>query len=164
MASGILELINERKNTLKFSDYLDLNCVCFLDSNKRDDALKTLVDSLVAAGKLKDGNSFYDALLKREKILSTGIGRGVAIPHAKGKEYGEFFMALGICQKGVDWNSLDKSPVRLIFLIGGPEDRQNEYLQILSKVTFAMKEEQLRKKLLTSSLTKEDVTELLSPF
>lgn len=148
---------------MNLSDYLDPSCICFFTCSTRNEAIQHLVDSLVSSGKLQEKTVFFEALLKREKILSTGIGRGVAIPHAKGKEYPEFFMAIGIEQGcGIDWNALDSSPVRLIFLIGGPEDKQNEYLQILSKVTFAIKEDHLRKKLLSPSLSQEEVMELIS--
>jgi len=71
-------------------------------------------------------------MLEREKIVSTGIGMGVAIPHAKLTSVEDFFIAIGILSKGVQWNALDGGPVRLIFMIGGPDDKQTAYLQILS--------------------------------
>ena len=71
---------------------------------------------------------------------------GVAVPHAKMDNFTDFFIAVGIQkQKGLDWNALDKAPVRLIFMIGGPEDKQSEYLQILSLLTSAIKDVELRK-------------------
>ena len=151
---------------MKVSDYLDESTICFLKASSREAAILELVEILHASGKIQEEQPFYQALLQREKILSTGIGRGVAIPHAKGKEYPQFFLALGIQQgEGIEWNALDKAPVRLIFLIGGPKDKQDEYLQILSKVTFAIKDDLLRKKLLSSkNLTKSQVAELIEPY
>ena len=70
---------------------------------------------------------------------------------------------MGIQKVGLDWESLDNSPVRLIFMIGGPDDRQNEYLQILSRLTVIIKDEKLRKKLINSS-SKKEVMKLLSCF
>ena len=62
----------------------------------------------------------------------TGIGIGVAIPHAKLEGYSDFFIAIGVQKKkGIDWNALDGSDVKLIFMIGGPENKQTEYLKIL---------------------------------
>lgn len=134
----------------KFTHYMDLRLVALMDASTRDEALNLLVDKIAATGKLHEGrDSFFQAILEREKIVSTGIGMGVAIPHAKLPGYQEFFIAIGILQKPVDWNSLDHAPVRLIFMIGGPDDKQTEYLQILSNLTKMIKNEEKRKKLLT---------------
>jgi PTS system nitrogen regulatory IIA component len=134
---------------IKISKYLDPRLVCFLEASARDEALSKLVDLLDAKGKLADKQFFYDSIIEREKIVSTGIGMGVAIPHAKLAGYDDFFIAVGILPKGVDWNALDGAPVRLIFMIGGPDDKQTEYLQILSSLTNAIKDEERRKKMLT---------------
>jgi PTS system nitrogen regulatory IIA component len=74
---------------------------------------------------------------------------GVAIPHAKLPSYNQFFVALAVLQKPVEWHSLDGAPVRIVFMIGGPDDKQTEYLQILSALTRAIKEDETRKKLLS---------------
>lgn len=134
---------------MHISDYMDSQLVLFLQATTRDEALQQLVDSLFKAKKLKDKNEFYQAILEREKIVSTGIGMSVAIPHAKLSTYDNFFIAIGITQKPIPWNALDGIPVRLIFMIGGPDDKQTEYLQILSQLTRAIKDEDRRKKLLS---------------
>ena len=78
------------------------------------------------------------------------------------KNIQQFFIAIGIQQnKGIEWNALDKAPVRIIFMIGGPDDKQTEYLQILSMLTSAIKDVELRKKLLKATSTQE-VFELFS--
>jgi len=134
---------------LALSEYLDERLVTFLDEKSQMDALQTLVDLLDKEGRLKDKDAFFEAILKREKIVSTGIGIGVAIPHAKLAGYDDFFIAIGIQKgEGIDWNALDDLPVRIIFLIGGPEGSQTEYLNILSMITSAMKDPERRKKLL----------------
>jgi PTS system nitrogen regulatory IIA component len=133
---------------MQISDYLDENLVLFLQATTRDEALAQLVDKIFEAGKLSDKELFYKAIIGREKIVSTGIGMGVAIPHAKLPSYDHFFIAIGILQKPIDWQSLDGNPIRLIFMIGGPDDKQTEYLQILSLLTRAIKDEHRRKKLL----------------
>ena len=134
---------------IKIAKYLNPNLILFLDLDTRDEVLHTIVEALQQSGKLEDPNSFFQAILDRERIVSTGIGMGVAIPHAKLSSYDDFFIAIAILQKGVDWNALDGAPVKLIFLIGGPDDKQTEYLQILSRLTFALKDEERRKKMLT---------------
>jgi PTS system nitrogen regulatory IIA component len=140
-------------------DYLDSRLIAFLDVDNRDEAIKTLVTMIHEAGKLQDKHAFYEAIIEREKIVSTGIGMGAAIPHAKLASYDDFFIAIGILRKGLDWNSLDGSPVRIIFLIGGPDDKQTEYLQILSKLTQLIKDDQTRKKMLTLN-SPEDIIKL----
>ncbi|MBA3958751.1 MAG: PTS sugar transporter subunit IIA [Parachlamydiaceae bacterium] len=134
---------------VKISKYFDPQLVLFLEASTRDSALQSLVSQLDTCGKLKSASEFYHAIVEREKIVSTGIGMGVAIPHAKLPEYKDFFIAIAILQRGVDWNSLDGVPVKLIFMIGGPDNKQTEYLQILSSLTTALKDEERRKKLLT---------------
>lgn len=134
---------------IRIANYLDPKMVYFLNLDKRDDVLKTLIDFAAEEGKIVEKPPFYEAIIDREKVVSTGIGMGVAIPHAKLPGYDQFFIAIGILNKGVEWNAVDHAPVRIIFMIGGPDDKQTEYLQILSALTGAIKDEELRKKMLT---------------
>jgi PTS system nitrogen regulatory IIA component len=144
-----LKKLFKKGECVAISNYLDERLVLFLNAGSRDEALEQLVNLLEKAGKLKNSKVFHEAILEREKIVSTGIGLGVAIPHAKLQGYDEFFIAIGIQAKnGIEWNALDSSPVRLIFMIGGPENKQTEYLKILSHLTMAIKHEERRKKLL----------------
>lgn len=134
---------------IKISKYMNPNLVAFLSVEGRDEAICAMVDLINAAGKLSDKKTFYQAIMDREKVVSTGIGMGVAIPHAKLPEYDDFFIAVAILEKGVDWKALDHAPIRIIFMIGGPDDKQTEYLQILSSLTMTLKDEERRKKMLT---------------
>lgn len=138
---------------------MDPNLVVFLNVETRDEALSQLVDKIAEAGKIKDKEIFYRAIIEREKIISTGIGIGVAIPHAKLPDCDYFFIAIGIAQKPINWHALDGTPVRIIFMIGGPDNKQTEYLQILSTLTQAIKDEEKRKKLLMSN-NSETIVEL----
>jgi len=134
---------------MDISRYMDSKLVMFLNTPTRDETLQQLVHRIYEAGKLENEETFYQAIIDREKIVSTGIGMGVAIPHAKLPSYDQFFIALGVLHKAVDWHALDGAPVRLVFMIGGPDDKQTEYLQILSSLTQTIKDEEKRKKLLT---------------
>jgi len=140
-------------------NYMDEDLIFFLTTNTRDEALKVLVDEIAQAKDLPHADAFYRAICDREKLISTGIGMGVAIPHAKMAEYDTFFIAIGILQKGIDWQALDQAPVRIIFLIGGPDDKQTEYLQVLSHLTLLIKNEEIRKKMLTLN-SKKAILEL----
>ena len=164
IAASICDLKKRFKKEIivTISSYLDARRVLFLNEGNRDDALLALVDLLDKAGKLQDKEAFYQAILEREKIVSTGIGMGVAIPHAKLTGYEDFFIAIGIQGRpGIEWNSLDGGPVRLIFMIGGPENRQTEYLKILSHLTMAIKDEQRRKKLF-KAISSQEVIDLFA--
>ena len=134
---------------MQIADYMDPQLVVRLNADTRNDTLRQLVRYAYHAGKIENEEMFYQAILEREKIVSTGIGMGVAIPHAKLSSYDHFFIALGVLEKAVDWGALDDAPVRLVAMIGGPDDKQTEYLQILSGLTQIMKDEDRRKNLLT---------------
>jgi PTS system nitrogen regulatory IIA component len=165
---AILEQINNQINKkkerpIRISSYLDLNLVSFLDVNSRFEAISFMVDELSENSDV-DRRIFYKAIIDREKIVSTGIGMGVAIPHAKLGMLSEFFISIGILKnRGVDWDSIDGASVRLIFMIGGPDNRQDEYLRILSRLTLIIKDEVLRKKLINAA-NKKEVMDLLSVF
>lgn len=148
---------NTNRNTPHFliSKYLNPKLVLHLEASKRDEVLQALVDQLDIEKKLLDKQAFYQAILERESIVSTGIGMGVAVPHAKLTGYDTFFIAIGIHQKGIAWDALDGVPVRLVFMIGGPDDKQTEYLQLLSRLTLAIKDEERRKKILQLSNPKD---------
>ena len=148
---------------IKISKYLDPKLIAFLNVKTRDEAIQEMIEKLAASGRIADTLTFHQALMKREEIVSTGIGMGTAIPHAKLPEYDDFFMIVGVLQHGVDWDSLDGSLVRLVFMIGGPDDKQTEYLQLLSSLTMAIKNEERRKKILSLN-SPEAIVDLFRDF
>ena len=165
-ATSIVDFLNrfKKKSEIKIFDYIKAENISFLKSNNRNDTISELIDLLEKSKTLKYPNEFYKKIIEREKIVSTGIGMGVAIPHAKMNLFDDFFIAVGIQKNAkIKWNSLDNLPVRLVFMIGGPEDKQNEYLKLLSKITIAIKNETLRKNLLTAS-SEEKVIKYFSEF
>lgn len=128
--------------------YISADLIGFFEATGRDQVLKEMVEMASKAGYLQDAEAFYQALLEREKLVSTGIGMGIAIPHAKMAGYEQFFIAIGILKHGLDWSALDGVPVRILFMIGGPDDKQTEYLKILSELTGLLKDEAKRKAVL----------------
>ena len=139
----------------RFYQYINEDIISLYEAQNRDEATTHLVDLAASKGILQDRERFLNAIFEREKIVSTGIGLGVAIPHAKLSNMDEFFIAIGCLKNGVDWNAMDKAPVRIIFLIGGPDDKQTEYLQILSSLTVAIKDDVRRKKILNAQSPSE---------
>lgn len=161
---GLFGSLRKRRESMRIFPSLDTRLISFLDAESRDEAIDLLIDVLARGGKLPDQLLFRHAILHREKLVSTGIGMGVAVPHAKMKNFSHFFTAIGIQKKkGLDWNALDMAPVRIIFMIGGPDDKQSEYLQILSQLTSAIKNVELRKSLLKAQ-SPEQVIRLFSDF
>lgn len=134
---------------MHISDYMRPELVCFLSTTTRNETLQALVHHVAHSGGMKDKHAFYQAIIDREEVVSTGIGMGVAIPHAKLPTYNNFFIAIAILKKPIDWHSLDGAPVQIVFMIGGPDDKQTEYLQILSCLTKGIKDEEIRKKIVT---------------
>jgi nitrogen PTS system EIIA component len=127
--------------------YFSPDRVCFLKAETRDEAIKELVEAGSAA--IPEKGAFLEAVIARENVVSTGIGMGLAIPHARLASFEDFVIVVGIQRKGISWDALDGAPVKLIFLVGGPDDRQTDYLQLLSALTSSVKEEERRKQLLT---------------
>ena len=141
---------------MEICDYINSDKVFFIEETSRDGVLQKMVDALALQGTLADPSRFHSAIMDREKLVSTGIGTGIALPHAKLKEYQHFFIAIGILKgQGVDWDALDGYPVKLVFMIGGPEQKQTEYLSILSKLTQALRDEDRRKKMTKASTSDE---------
>jgi PTS system nitrogen regulatory IIA component len=133
---------------IKISNYIDPGLVCFLKTKTQLETLQALVDRLLESGRVSDRELFFKLILEREKLVTTGIGMGVAIPHAKLSSCEDFSITIGILEKGVEWGALDRAPVRLVFMISGPDDRQTEYLQLLSALTSHLKSVDVRKGLL----------------
>ena len=109
-----------------------------LKARKKADVLK----ELVAMVKQDEGaDSLYQTLVKREELGSTGIGKGIAIPHGRSLLIDRLEMAVGRSTKGVDFDSIDKKPAHLFFLImAPPQDRGNQYLITLGRVAMVCQE------------------------
>jgi PTS system nitrogen regulatory IIA component len=154
----------KKKEHMRIFPLLDSQLISFLDVTTRDEAIDVLVDLLDQSDRLPNKQKFRQAIFDREQLVSTGIGMGVAVPHAKLGDFPDFFIAIGIQQrKGLDWKALDTVPVRLIFMIGGPDNKQSEYLRILSQLTSAIRDPELRKALLKADSSQE-VLNLFSQF
>ncbi len=129
--------------------------VSFLNVRNKEEAIKKLVSELNL-----NHSKVFDAVMQRERVISTGIGIGIAIPHAKIEETDDFHVVIGIFKHdGVDWDAIDHLPVKLVLLICGPQDRHGDYLQLLSKLTKKIKEEETRQALFLAQ-TEEEVVKI----
>ena len=132
---------------MRILDYLSESSVMFTDSTNKQDILSMMAKKASELDTSVDVQSFTKAIMERESIMSTGIGLQVAIPHAKLPTIKQFFVVAAILQNDAEWDALDKKPVRLVFMIGGPTGKQADYLKILSKITLVIKNPARRKEL-----------------
>ncbi len=140
---------SKSKSYIEIASFLDPEAIQFLDVKNRDEAIAQLVNCLCSSYQVEElKQSFHLAVLEREKIASTGIGMGIALPHAKLAAFDDFFISIGILKKGINWNSMDHQNVQIIVLIAGPDDKQSDYLNILSQLTFILRDDEVRKRLL----------------
>ncbi len=119
-----------------------------LESTTRDEAIKELLTLLDQNKRVADMDEAYHAILEREKIMTTGVGNGIAIPHCKHTSCPNFAVALGIHSKGIQFESIDKKPAKIIFLLIGPENNPGMHIKLLSRISRLMSNEDLRNQLL----------------
>ena len=131
-----------------------------LKAEKREDAVRELIDSLVQAGAVDESlrEEFTKAVLSRERKGSTGFGHGVAVPHVKSPKVEEILVTIGISEKGIDFKALDKQPVYSLFLLLSPEDRPEEHLDAMEAIFANLSQEQFRKFLKQASSAEEIMT------
>ena len=106
--------------------------------------IRELAAPLTESGLITDPDAFFEAILRRENLESTGIGLGVAIPHARTAAVTETALAFGRSSTGVDFNSLDGKPAHLIFLIAAPENRKTEYIMTLARISRLLRRDEAR--------------------
>lgn len=120
-------------------DILTVDCVkAPLDATEKKDAIEELVDTLAAAGKVTNAEALKDAVWSREQTRTTGIGQGLAIPHGKSNSVDKLVMAIGKPAEPIEFESIDKQPVRLIVLLASPPDRTSDHIQALARISRLM--------------------------
>ncbi len=133
-----------------------------LEATERDAVIGQLVDALLAAGAADPAvrEELMQRLLDREKKGSTGFGRGVAVPHVKHPRIQRMAAAIGLSQRGIDFNSLDKQPVYSVVLLLSPEDRPEEHLQAMEAIFKNLSKDTFRR-FLRQAGSREEVVQLL---
>jgi PTS system nitrogen regulatory IIA component len=136
---------------MKLADHLPASRVVALEGTTKEQVLTELVDLVAKAEEVADRDALLRAIFDREAILSTGIGLGIAVPHAKLDSVDGFVLGLGVSRSGVDFDALDGKPAHLIVLIAAPEGRQREYLGLLAQVTMNLKDTETRRSLVEAA-------------
>lgn len=118
-----------------------------LKARNKEEAIRELTDLLSEQGLITDQEEFFTAVQEREKLFSTGIGMGIAIPHGKSPAVRQAAVAFGRSANGVDFNSMDDKPAHLIFLLAVPEDANDLHLQVLSTLSRLLMHKEVREAL-----------------
>lgn len=148
---------------MKFSDFVSTKSICpDLESMEKESVVTELVNSLLAAGDIKeaDRDDIIKAIMKREELGSTGIGRGIAVPHTKHPSVDKLIGTVGVSVDGVDFDSLDGEKVQLFFLLVSPPDRPGDHLRALENISRQLRDEKFCR-FLKQSRNAEDIIQLL---
>lgn len=144
---------------MKIMDFLSEDLIKVgLESTTKKDAISELVTLLYTSKKIKDQKQIVDVLMEREKLGSTGIGQGIAIPHGKSEYVKDIYAAFGVSKKGIEFDALDGEPVYLIFLFIAPPDSAGTHLKALAKISHLLKDKYFRQMLRDATTVDEVVT------
>ncbi len=132
-----------------------------LQSKNKKGVLKELAEVLVNQGKLQDLEHVVEVLLDREKLGSTGIGDGIAIPHGKIRDLRQVVASFGRSREGVDFESIDQKPTHLFFLLVAPENSAGAHLKALARISRLLKDPNFRRRLMEAEGA-EELFEIIS--
>jgi fructose-specific phosphotransferase system IIA component len=118
-----------------------------LKSKTKEDSIRELIDLLAGDERITNTDEIISAVLEREKIMSTGVGKGFAIPHAKTNAVKDIVAGFGKSEQSIDFDALDGQPVNLIFLLVGRDNLVGEHIKLLSRISRMMNNEEFRSKL-----------------
>ncbi|MHC4619864.1 MAG: PTS sugar transporter subunit IIA [Planctomycetota bacterium] len=148
---------------MRFADFVCFNATILeLKARQRNGVIIELVSALEKAGKLGKGNAeeISKAVIKRENEASTGMGKGIALPHVKHKAVNQVTAAIGQSSAGIDFSALDKQPVYSVILLLSPVNDPDKHLQAMEKIFKHLQHDKFRK-FLRQSRTVEQIKDLL---
>lgn len=134
---------------MKLSKFCAEDLIAFdLKGKTKNEIIEELVNLASRSKLVKDKDEVLKAVLEREKLVTTGVGYEVAFPHAKTKAIKGIVIAFGRSKPGIDFDAMDKKPVRLFFLIAAPEDAIGAHLNVMARLSYLMKSEKNRDSLM----------------
>ena len=133
-----------------------------LKATSKDEAIREIIESLTKSGQLDaaESESIIGAIMKREELGSTGIGNGVAVPHTKHPSVDRMVGTVAVSKKGLDFASIDREPVDIIFLLVSPPDRPGDHLRALENISRHLRVDTFCR-FLRQSKSREDIVEVL---
>lgn len=136
-------------NIVKITDYMSKDLITLnLKSRTKDAVLEELSELMVKSPNIENKNVIKKALMEREELGSTGIGKGIAIPHAKTDAASKLTIAFGISKEKIDFDSLDHEGVNIFFVFASPIEDSQIYLKVLARISRLIRNENFRNKLL----------------
>jgi PTS system nitrogen regulatory IIA component len=137
---------------LKLSAILDLKRVVILEKASKQEVLDLLIDKLADSDAVKSKEDLRNGIYEREDLMSTGIGLGLGIPHVRMKSIKDLVLAVALVREGIeDYESLDSSLVKLVFMIVARDDQHAAHLKLLSHLSNNLKADEIRETLLKSA-------------
>ncbi len=141
---------------MKVNEILRLeNIIPQMKAFNKEDAINELINLFENDERVFDLEDIRNSIHSREKIMTTGVGKGFAIPHGKTNAATEILGAFGIARTPIDFQALDGEPVQLIFLLVGKDNMVSMHIKLLSRISRLMNEDSFREKLLKTSTTEE---------
>ena len=125
--------------------------VCDISAGTKDDVLAELCVLAARDKAVTDSDRFLTGIREREKVMSTGIGSGIAIPHVKLGSVKHFVMAVGRSRGGIDFEALDGNPVHILILIGASDKRPQDFLRLMARVGALFDRPEVRGRFLDAS-------------
>jgi PTS system nitrogen regulatory IIA component len=139
-------------NSILIADILTPQRIVLFEARTKEEALVRLIEVITVHPAIKDKNEFAEAVFRREQLMSTGIGLGVAVPHVRLESIKELIMAVGISKTDIeDYDSLDGRPVRILFMVAAGKNQHVQYIKILGAISRLIKDETMRKSLIGSA-------------
>ncbi len=149
---------------MKVSQFLKPQC-CVMDiaSEEKKGAIREVAEALCAQGEISDNDRFVQDVLEREELGSTGIGNGVAIPHARTSSVKGFVIGFGKSPAGIEFKALDGEKVHLVFLMGADPEDLNHYLRVLAELSKLLMNSAFRETLMAAQSPGE-VVDIIKRF
>ncbi|NQU63041.1 MAG: PTS sugar transporter subunit IIA [SAR324 cluster bacterium] len=141
---------------MKLSDYLDEAGISLdITGDNKSEILSKLVEILTNIIPINNSAEIIKTLEDRERLKTTGIGSGIAIPHCKSSEVDRVHVVVGISKEGIDFESMDQQPANFFFLLVAPEDAGSEHLKASAKIVRLVRDETVREDLLKMTSAKD---------
>ncbi len=141
-----MKLVELLKNEFLISD---------LKGQNKEEVINELIDLFKDDERINDIEKVRSAVLEREKIMSTGVGKGFAIPHGKTNAVNEIIAAFGKTKRDIDYDALDGQPVHLVFLLVGKDNLVSTHIKLLSRISRMMNKDEFRQKLIDANNNEE---------
>ena len=146
---------------MQIADYVHADLIALgLEVGDKEDLLRQLVQCLVEHGRVEEPDTLMNELLKRERVMSSGIGGGIAIPHALLNDVGDLLILFARTSKPLDFQALDGNPVDLVCMLVGPKGGANLYVKLLARISRLLQSDDFKKGL-RQAQSPQEILEIL---